>query len=132
LPVPDISFYSLKCKSTYDSPNNLWEENIHRERNPIVNLGFIEITFLRPRDGSACSHLLDDPRICELIMMNIILEVFKLFQTEEEVLFPRFGSTSYQLLPAVRPRKLTDVKLNTILTGLMEWVIRMSQSFPVE
>jgi len=98
----------------------------------MINLDFIEITFLRPRDGSASSHLLDDPRICELIMMDIILKVFELFQTEEEVLLSRLCSTSYQLLPAVQPRELTDVKLNTILTGLMEWVIRMSQSFPVE
>jgi hypothetical protein len=29
-------------------------------------------------------------------------------------------------------RELTDVKLNTILTGLMKWMIRMSQSFSIE
>ena len=89
-------------QTAYDSPDYFREKNVHGEWNPIINLDFIEIGFLRPRDGSASSHLLDDPRICELIMMDIILKVFKLFQTEEEVLFPRLGSTSYQLLPGRR------------------------------
>ena len=66
---------------TYNLPYVRGEENIHGEWDPVVHFDIINVAFFGPSIG-AVRQALDNPRVGKAVMMDIILEVFNLSQTE--------------------------------------------------
>jgi hypothetical protein len=70
----------------YDFTNLRREKDVHWQRDPFFHFYRIKVEILGPGFLPSISQFLDYSRICESLMVDIVLEVFDLPQAEQEVL----------------------------------------------
>lgn len=60
-------------RSAYNLANDFGEEDVHRQWDPIINDNIVEVAILRPGNCSSRIQLLNDLRIRQLEIMDVIL-----------------------------------------------------------